>query len=321
MKYPRLFVGPMSKEIVDVVLEYSQKKNTLGLIPSRRQVEHSGGYVNNWSTNQFAQYVRHRSDSVCLVRDHGGPSQGNTKDDGLESFSQDINCNFDILHIDPWKECSTIDEGVEKTLSLIQYCESKRHNINFEVGTEESIFPYSALDLDKFLGRLRSSLGDKFDLIKFAVIQSGVQISGTENTGKFDPRRLEKMVKVVKNHGLLSKEHNGDYLSSSKIQTRAALGLDSINIAPEFGVAQTKILLNRGLISIKDAVKTCKEVDKFSKWIPKNLRDDPPDQLVVEVSGHYCFTKDPFAKNISMILDELKNQLFDRFDEIHEAWK
>ena len=41
MKYPRLFVGPMSKEIVDIVIEYSLEKNVLGLIPSRRQIENT----------------------------------------------------------------------------------------------------------------------------------------------------------------------------------------------------------------------------------------------------------------------------------------
>ena len=40
--------GPMSLNVVDSILEYTQETgNPIGLIPSRRQVEWDGGYVNN----------------------------------------------------------------------------------------------------------------------------------------------------------------------------------------------------------------------------------------------------------------------------------
>ena len=50
----RFFLGPMSKNVVDVVLEIatgSDKEWTF--IPSRRQIECTGGYVNNWTTRDF----------------------------------------------------------------------------------------------------------------------------------------------------------------------------------------------------------------------------------------------------------------------------
>ena len=47
---PRLFIGPMSKEIVDAVIDFPWP---LGLIPSRRQVDHESGYVNGWVTETF----------------------------------------------------------------------------------------------------------------------------------------------------------------------------------------------------------------------------------------------------------------------------
>ena len=70
---PKLFIGPMSKEIVDAVIDYPAP---LGLIPSRRQVDHESGYVNRWVTETFCNYVRSKTDKVLLVRDHGGPNQG-----------------------------------------------------------------------------------------------------------------------------------------------------------------------------------------------------------------------------------------------------
>lgn len=321
MKYPRLFVGPMSKEIVDIVIEYSLEKNILGLIPSRRQIENTGGYVNNWSTDQFSSYVKNKNKEVLLVRDHGGPGQGQLPDDGLSSLDSDIESNFNILHIDPWKECNSLEEGIDKTLTLIEHCLEKNEKTLFEVGTEEAIFSYTDKDLDKFLGALKSRLGDKFHNIKYAVIQSGVRISGTQNIGNFDKDRLEKMVKVVKKYGLLSKEHNGDYLTKDQIETRAKVGLDSINIAPEFGVTQTRVMLDNQMIDLDESFSTCLEVNKFSKWLPEDKKHNPSKRLVVEVSGHYCFTKEPFLSSTEKSYSNLRQLIFDRFDQIHSAWK
>ena len=57
-----LGVGPMSKNCVDATIELaSQHQAPLMLIASRRQIdseEFGGGYVENWSTIEFAEYVR-----------------------------------------------------------------------------------------------------------------------------------------------------------------------------------------------------------------------------------------------------------------------
>jgi len=67
----KLFLGPMTKNIVDGVVVC---KN-VGLIPSRRQVDHTGGYVNNWTTETFSSYVRITNKSTLICRDHGGIGQ------------------------------------------------------------------------------------------------------------------------------------------------------------------------------------------------------------------------------------------------------
>ena len=64
----KLFIGPMSKNIVDAIIDYSNKNNIqLGLIPSRRQVEIDGGYVNNWTTKDFCEYVKNKTNNILLV--------------------------------------------------------------------------------------------------------------------------------------------------------------------------------------------------------------------------------------------------------------
>ena len=57
----KLFIGAVSKNTVDTVIEYANDNNVkLGLIPSRRQIDYDSGYVNNWITNEFAVYVKRR---------------------------------------------------------------------------------------------------------------------------------------------------------------------------------------------------------------------------------------------------------------------
>ena len=77
LRLPKLYIGPMSRNVVDSVLELSVEEDIdLGFIPSRRQVAINGGYVNNWSTKNFSNYVNSR---VIIQRDHGGPDQGQYK--------------------------------------------------------------------------------------------------------------------------------------------------------------------------------------------------------------------------------------------------
>ena len=75
-----LGVGPMSKLCVDATIEIANQVMNLMLIASRRQIDSEDfgcGYVNNWSTRDFSEYVikKDNKDKVILCRDHGGPWQ------------------------------------------------------------------------------------------------------------------------------------------------------------------------------------------------------------------------------------------------------
>ncbi len=78
-----LGVGPMSKNVIDATIELSDKyKVPIILIASRRQIDSSdfgGGYVENWDTEKFSNYVKKKSKTknIILARDHGGPWQNN----------------------------------------------------------------------------------------------------------------------------------------------------------------------------------------------------------------------------------------------------
>ena len=76
-----LAVGPMSKNCVEATIEIANEKNVpIMMIASRRQIdskEFGGGYVNNWDTKKFSNYVKKKDKNklITLCRDHGGPWQ------------------------------------------------------------------------------------------------------------------------------------------------------------------------------------------------------------------------------------------------------
>ena len=51
------------------------------------------------------------------------------------------------------------------------------------------------------------------------------------------------MITVARKYKLISKEHNGDYIPVEVIKEKFSLGLDCINIAPEFGLIETSTYL------------------------------------------------------------------------------
>ena len=80
-----LGIGPVSQNCIDSAIELANEyKKPLILIASRRQIDDAdfgGGYVNNWTTENFCHYVRTKDHGgyVLMARDHGGPWQNNNE--------------------------------------------------------------------------------------------------------------------------------------------------------------------------------------------------------------------------------------------------
>jgi len=310
-----IYIGPMSKNIVDSIIEYCNDNNTyIGLIPSRRQVEYNGGYVNNWTTKEFASYVQSKTSKVKIQRDHGGRLQGNGSADFLKSYEEDALSNFDLIHIDPWKKFVDIEEMIEETAKNIEFCYSVNPECYYEVGTEEAIHGYTTNELDYFLSGLKDRLGLLWKKIKFAVIQSGTRIIGTENTGIFDAKKCKKMIDVCRYHDIMSKEHNGDYLSLQGVKTRFDLGLDGINIAPQFGVSETKIIVeelkkNKQGELLNNFFDLCYHSNKWKKWLKRDIQiNKNTKDLILAVSGHYVFA-DPNFISIKQNIDNIDEKI------------
>ena len=309
MNYPKYYIGPMSKNIVDAIIEFSNKTgNNIGLIPSRRQVEWDGGYVNNWTTKEFSKYAN----KILLKRDHSGPGQGYIDDDGFESLKHD--CKYlNMIHIDPWKKYPKYKDGFDWTVRMIKFCYSLNPNIEFEIGTEESIRKFEAVDIDTLLKDLKLNLTSReFNQIKYAVIQSGTSLKENVNTGEYDKSRLISMVKVVKNYGLLSKEHNGDYIPVNLIKEKMDLGLDAINIAPEFGLIETQTYIDNG-INIDKFWEICFSSRRWEKWVSSEFNPYTQKLDLIKICGHYVLSNPDFIKikpNIDNIIKlNIKNKL------------
>jgi hypothetical protein len=307
----------MSKNIVDVVLELNSEN--VGLLPSRRQIDYNGGYVNNWNTNSFCDYVKKRS-NIIIERDHSGEDQGVESNDEYRSFETDSNL-LDIIHVDPWKKYKNIDDGINETVKYIKYIHKKNKNIKFEVGTEESIRKFTTDELQYMIHLLEYKLSrNEFNNIQYVCIQSGVSLDIVmqRNTGLFDIKRLTKMIGITSIHGKKTKEHNGDYLSNDEIKLRFDNGLDSINIGPEIVQIETQVYLDR--LSDEDLdkfYKICLESKKWEKWVTNDF-DIMNKKMLILVCGHYCYSKFDLPNFDNEIKEKLRSKIKDLLSLCHE---
>jgi tagatose-1,6-bisphosphate aldolase non-catalytic subunit AgaZ/GatZ len=325
-----LGVGPMSVNCVDAAIELANEHEVpIFLIASRRQIdseEFSGGYVNNWTTAEFARYVidRDKKGKVLLARDHGGPWQNNKEvssnlslrramESAKSSYRADIEAGFQVLHIDPSVDIHgqpDVDEVLDRVFDLYEYCwdqaQQLRQEVIFEIGTEEqSGSTNSQEELDYTLNAVQKFCKkNKLPQPTFVVIQCGTRVMEARNVGSFDsPIRvadelpaeiqLPKMIEICNRYGIFMKEHNTDYLSDAALQWHPRLGIHAANVAPEFGVTETRALIsileNSGLEKTAERfIQIAFESKKWDKWMIENSRATNRDCAII--AGHYVFS-------------------------------
>lgn len=326
-----LGVGPMSINCVDATIELANEYDIpLMLIASRRQIdseEVGGGYVNNWNTNKFAEYVieKDKNGKVYLARDHGGPWQNpleienklslrRAMDSAKRSYKADIEAGFQIIHIDPSVDIfghPNVDEILDRIFELYDFCWSHAQRLNqkilFEVGTEEqSGSTNKQEEMDYSLNAIQIFCKkNKIDPPLFVVVQTGTRVMETQNIGSFDspirvadeiPPEIQvpKMVELCRKYGVFMKAHNCDYLSDDALQWHPRIGIHAANVAPEFGVAETKafisVLEENGLSKLADNfMKIAYDSNKWKKWVFKDTKTTDREKAVI--AGHYIFSK------------------------------
>ena len=129
-------VGPMSINSIDATVDLAKySKIPLMLIPSRRQIDRNEGYVGNFNSIKFSNYLKNKK-NIILCRDHGGPWQNNYEIENnlninkamlsaKKSFETDIDAGFKIIHIDPSidiKNKLNINKILDRIIELVDHC-------------------------------------------------------------------------------------------------------------------------------------------------------------------------------------------------------
>ena len=136
------------------------------------------------------------------------------------------------------------------------------------------------------------------------------------NVGHFDPENAERLCQIARKYGLGFKEHNADYLPMDILEMHPGLGITSANVAPEYGVVETKELINLSKQeekAIKDRPdlkpsnfaalirNAALECGRWKKWLVKEdvhltekdiAENSAKLEEVAGVCGHYVFNRD-----------------------------
>jgi tagatose-1,6-bisphosphate aldolase non-catalytic subunit AgaZ/GatZ len=323
-----LGAGPMSKFSIDAIIELANYYNLpVAMIPSRRQIECrklGGGYVENWSTEEFSEYVRFndKGGNVLLSRDHCGPWQleqsnkpslPSTLDEEMElvkiSIEADIKSGFDLIHLDPslgFRHGLNKNEVREIVYELIGFCESiKTSEVLYEIGTEEQVYS-SFSDVESELNVILKDLRSKsLPTPIFYVHQTGTKVVERRNVGNFDNPldskgflpasfNLPRVIKLCEINGVWLKEHNADYMSDEALRWHPRFGIHAANVAPEFGYVETQAIINlANKTSSQDLIEIMiDKVDsggKWKKWMLENTKSNSFEKMLI--AGHYHFSE------------------------------
>jgi tagatose-1,6-bisphosphate aldolase non-catalytic subunit AgaZ/GatZ len=338
-----LGAGPMSTNSIRAVMEISDNfKIPIQLIASRRQIDsdfHGGGYVNNWSTEDLYNHVSKnmQGNLVYLSRDHSGPWQGYYEVEnnlGIEeamtsckkSLESDIDNGFKFLHLDPCVDIHQENIEVETILKrlfelyghIFEYSKGL-NGIYVEVGTDLQGDKISTLEETEYiLEKLKNFTLDEINHSPtFYVIQNGTKVLETENVGEYKDKilhdekfksEIQSLTQLIKDYGYLSKAHNCDYLEIETLNSLAVNGINGVNIAPEYGVIETKAIISlcqeNGLTEeLENFLQISYDSGKWEKWLkPKSNLSDSQKSIL---SGHYVFSTPEFLELKEIISSKL----------------
>ena len=317
MKTYRLGVGPMSREIIDCINKYGDHSKLM-VVASRNQVDYNRGYV--CTSVELTNLILNPSILIC--RDHCGPyfsdtDKGLSIDAAMEECKKtiigDIHAGFDLIHID----VSRISENqLVYAKELIEFTLDLSPNIMMEFGSENN----TGTDLAPSMARIDEQLDfitQYKDNIVFFVTQTG-SFTQHKQVGSIDIKFTKPLSAKIHSAGFLFKEHNADYLRRDEVKLRGPAGIDALNIAPQLGTVQTRILKNISNKSKEwnDFANIVYKSNLWTKWMPSDMIDA---DLAVIVAGHYLYNTAEYKKLISTLDKEyfiscLQKEMFEIFD-------
>lgn len=302
-----LGVGPMSWNFINMVIEFANKHSIpISLVSSRGQVEcesMGGGYVT--TTEKLGSHIKKYDlgGYVTLSRDHGSLWKGKGEekleysdayDRAMESLTVDIQNGFDILHLDVTAKPIDVIGMVSRQEALIEDCEKiAKGKVVYEVGIDAHSDKYT--NLYDFLSFIEMA---KHPSIKFVGGNTGLYVHGKQNTNNFNAFIAKRLVRMCAYKDLYYRQHNADYLGQwvydgrrLNLESLRKTGIQSVNVAPEYGVEETtkllKTLTDYGLTQErKELEKIFYKSKKWKKWA--KAWDYNKQDLAV-IAGHYMF--------------------------------
>lgn len=321
----KLGVGPMSPEVVEAIFRVSEyKRKELMIIASKNQIDYAGGYVNNWTTPEFMNFIKkmretYPNSNVKICRDHCGPGFNGNFDlsDTYATIKSDIENGFDLIHIDFCNFKGTKEEQFEESKKAIEYCLSLQPSIRIEVGTDENAgTTFGAMNLQEIEKEIDFFTG--FCTPEFYVVQTGTLVKEINQVGNFNKEFIERIQNILKNRGVKLKEHNADYLSKDQIDSRNGI-VDAMNIAPQLGVIQTMVTLQKCLsygVDFKEFIEEVYAGGRWKKWMHDNSEKNK--MLCVAIAGHYHFASDSYKKIIEALSsrEDMKETIINEIMEV-----
>lgn len=345
-----LGIGPMSESLIRASFELAKEKDfPLMFIASRNQVDSDkfgAGYVNGWNQERFVRDIKNIAEDLefdglyYFCRDHGGPWQRDEErrahideseamQKGEDSYLEDIKSGFDLLMIDPTKDPFQIgkviplDTVIERTVELIEYCETAKKDLNieeisYEVGTEETNGGLTSTETyEVFINKLNKRLDEKnLPHPIFIVGQTGTLVRKAEQVGSFNYNNAQELAKMALKYNVGVKEHNGDYMAYEDLIKHLPAKVTATNVAPEFGTVETegilklveleKFVVEQGLLESSSNItelmtKNAIESRRWEKWLPEDkalktnaevLQDEILSEEILKLGGHYTFNID-----------------------------
>lgn len=353
-------IGPMSRVCIKAALTLAFERDfPVMLIASRNQVDSDAfghGYVCSWDQKRFVNDTYAIANQigfdglVYFCRDHGGPWQRDEEraakletsramELSVASYLDDVRAGFHLLHIDPTKDphCDgtvPLDLVLSRTVELIERIETQRRAeglapVAYEVGTEETNGGLtSEAAFADFIEKLLAALENKgLPKPDFIVGQTGTLTRLTENVGHFDFKAAKRLSSIAASHGVGIKEHNADYLRDAILLDHPHLGVTAANIAPEFGVVETRAYLELAHIEDMEFGASASGISgtlaeeavacgRWRKWmVEQRLKELPADEalkdtaltaLITDICGHYTFETQAVKQKLAVLDGHLR---------------
>ena len=298
----------MSSEVIEAIFRSSNYlRKELMIIVSKNQIDHNRGYVNNWTTKQFMEFikdmkVKYPQANVKICRDHCGPGFNGIYDleDTYSTIRTDIENGFDLIHIDFCNFKGSKEEMFNESKKAVEHCRKLNPNILLEIGTDENTGTnFGIMNLEEIKKEL-----DFFTSVcnpEFYVVQTGSLVKEINQVGNFNQNFVKEISNTLRLKGIKLKEHNADYLSKEDIKLREGI-VDAMNIAPQLGVVQTIITLKKCLIYGIDFNVFLNEIYEKKKWM-KWMHNNTPDNkfLCCIIAGHYHFASESYKNLIKQL--------------------